>query len=308
MAKALEDLGWETIKLDTPRDLDRLEEALKKKPSLALATKADGMTEDMAHMIRKRSIPFIIWYPDPVPPEPHMIKMGKVSDFFFTMTQGRIDDYLKEGIKNVAWLTQAFEPSFFPDTPLTREDREYFGSDVAFVGNLGMLPQYRPRRQMLEQVLKAGFSLKWWGPKTPRKLKNIPFLMSKVARSYGGQFVALETFSKVARAAKVFLSLDSFPEVRLSMSVRIYTAVGCGAFYMCKHVEGIEEVMMPGKEIEVFHDYEEMIDKIRFYLKNEEKRKKIAEAGRKRVLKDHTYQVRFKTMFEILGKAGLIAP
>jgi spore maturation protein CgeB len=306
MAKALEDMGWAAICLDTPSQLDELSHAIERRPVLAITTKADGMTTDMIQEIRSHGIPFVMWHPDPIPPDEHMITIGRPSDFFFTMTQGRIPEYKAAGIEKVAWLSQAFAPSFYPITPLTPEDMAHYGSQVAFVGNLGTLPQYVARRQMLDEVINTGFQLKWWGPRPSRKLKDLPFLFSRVCRSYGGEFVYHETFSKVARACKIFLSLDSYPDVRLSMSVRIYIAVGCGAFYLCRHVEGIEEVLVPGKEIEVFHDHNEMTDKIRYYLTHEDDRRRIARAGRQRVLGEYTYEHRFASMFETLKGAGIL--
>lgn len=305
MSHALEAMGWEVIRLDTPRDLASLSQALDKGPDIALATKADGMTTQMTEAIRGRGIPFVMWYPDPVPPEGHIVTIGRLSDMFFTMTRGRVADYKRAGITRVRWLTQAFEPDFYPEKPMTSGERDYYGSEVAFVGNLGMLPQYTERRRMLERVVRAGFHLKWWGPRTPRKLRNLPFLLSGVARRYGGEFVALDTFAKVARASKIFLSLDSYPEIELSMSVRIYTAAGCGAFYICRKVPSIEEVMIPGKEIVVFDTYDDMVDKISYYLEHDEEREAIRQAGKSRVLKDHTYQKRFAEMFKALEEEGI---
>jgi spore maturation protein CgeB len=85
----------------------------------------------------------------------------------------------------------------------------------------------------------------------------------------------------------------------------MYTAVGCGAFYLCQHVEGIEEVLVPGKEIVTFRSEQEMIDMITYYLKNDKERKRIAETGRDRILKDHTYEIRTREMLRIIEKALL---
>ncbi len=308
MAMALEEMGWEVDRMDTPGDLHLLKNRLKNYPShdLALATKADGMDLGMVQDIKRRGIPFVIWYPDPIPPTDHMVRMGRESDMFFTMTQGRIEDYLKAGVPRVQWLTQAVHPDFFPLDPLSPMEEKYYGCDVGFIGNLGALPQYIKRREMLTRVVRAGFHLKWWGPRPSRKLKEIPFLISKVCRCYGGRFVYLDTFSKAARGCKIFLSQDSFPEIRLSMSVKIYTAMCCGAFYMCRRVEGIDELFTPDKELVVFDDYDEMLDKIHYYIDKADERKKIAERGRKKVLAEHTYHKRFDTMFKILKKHRII--
>ncbi len=122
--------------------------------------------------------------------------------------------------------------------------------------------------------------------------------LSNTIESQQEQIKALEV--KVAKLSKIFLAFDSMPHIRRSMSARMYTAVGCGAFYMCQHVEGIEDILEPGKEIVTFRSEQEMIDLIRYYLENDELRMKIAEAGQKRVLRDHTYEVRMRQMMEII--------
>mgnify|MGYP001617003201 FL=1 len=42
-----------------------------------------------------------------------------------------------------------------------------------------------------------------------------------------------------------------------------------------------------------------MIEKIKYYLAREDKRKKIANAGYERTSKDHTYEKRFREIFKI---------
>jgi spore maturation protein CgeB len=67
-------------------------------------------------------------------------------------------------------------------------------------------------------------------------------------------------------------------------------------------VEGIEQVLLPGKEIVTFQSEQEMIDMIRYYLEHDEARKNIAEAGKARVLRDHTYEVRIEQMFRMIDE------
>jgi len=55
-----------------------------------------------------------------------------------------------------------------------------------------------------------------------------------------------------------------------------------------------------GDEIEVYKNTDDLIEKIKHYLKNDEERKKIAEAGYLRIIKDHTYNRRFEDIFKII--------
>ncbi len=265
-------------------------------PDFIIHTK-DELPAEIFQELRKYA-KVVQWYPDPVIPE-WLPQYVEACDIFFTMSEGLIQEFKKYN-PNVFWLSQAFEPSFFKIKEITSSDIKVFSSDVTFVGNLGSKAQYLARRGALKKVIDAGFNLKWWGPKIPVKISTVPLLISKLGRAYGGKFIWGEEYAKVARLSKIFLAFDSMPHIRKSMSARMYTAVGCGAFYMCQHVEGIEEVLVPDKEIVTFHDEEEMIDKIKFYLPKEDLRKKIAEAGQKRVLKEHTYEIRIKEMIAII--------
>jgi spore maturation protein CgeB len=268
------------------------------KPDFILHTKDELPPEILQELSKFTKV--IQWYPDPVIPE-WLPPYVRASDIFFTMSEGLVEEFKKFN-PNVFWLTQAFEPSFFEIKQIIPEDIRTFSADVTFVGNLGSKPQYLQRRESLERIIKEGFQLKWWGPRIPRKLSTIPLILRKLGRSYGGKFVWGEEYAKVAKLSKIFLAFDSMPHIRKSMSARMYTAVGCGAFYMCQHVDGIEEVIEPDREIITFHSEDEMIDKIKYYLPEEEKRKKIAEAGRQRVFKEHTYEVRLKEMLSIIEK------
>ena len=82
---------------------------------------------------------------------------------------------------------------------------------------------------------------------------------------------------------------------------RIFEIPGSGGFELSGWSKGIEKLYEPGKEIEIFKSTGELIEKCRYYLKNSKKREKIAQAGYKRTLKDHTYEKRFSSLFKKIG-------
>ncbi|MBI5407934.1 MAG: glycosyltransferase [Nitrospirae bacterium] len=243
----------------------------------------------------------IQWYPDPVIPD-WLPPYVNEADVFLTMSEGLVTDFRKIN-PNSFWLTEAVAPSFFEIKEITESDVRAYSADVTFVGNLGSKPVYLPRRKYLQAVIKNGFHLKWWGQKIPRKFSTIPLLLGKLGRSYGGKFVWGEEHAKIARLSKIYLGFDARPRVCKSMSERLYIAVACGAFYMCQYVDGIEDIFMPDKEIVTFQTEEEMVEKIKYYIKNDDLRMTIARAGQERVLKEHTYEVRARQLIEIVEKA-----
>jgi hypothetical protein len=240
----------------------------------------------------------IQWYPDPVIPD-WLPPYVKAADLFLTMSEGLVNEFRKYN-PNSFWLTEAIAPSFYEITGITENDITAYSADVTFVGNLGSKPQYLPRRKYLQAVIDNGFRLKWWGDKLPRKFSTVPLLIGRLGRSYGGKYVWGGEHAKIAKLSKIYLGFDAQPHVRKSMSERLYIAVGCGACYMCRHVDGIEEVLEPDRDIVTFHSEDEMIEKIRYYLPNDDLRMKISQSGQMRVLKEHTYQVRTNQLLEIV--------
>lgn len=280
--------------------LKKIEE---ERPEAALILKGTGFDLEWNEALKKKGICTILWHPDPDIPD-WLLPLIRSVDFCFTMAEGMIPEWKEKGAKQVAWLSQGFEPSFFEVGQLSETDRRFYGADVAFVGNIDSTNNYLTRRYKLKRVLREGFHLKWWGPRLGRKLINLPILLSSIGRAYGGRFIYGPEFAKVALCSKVFLAFDRETEIRLSMSARMYTAVGCGAFYMCEAVDGIESVLTPGKEIVTFKGEEEMIDKIRYYLPRESEREQIARAGQGRVQREHTYQRRLEQMFRTVKGAS----
>lgn len=272
------------------------------RPDFILHTKDELPAEVFGELMKFTKV--VQWYPDPVIPD-WLPPYVKACHIFLTMSEGLVDEFKKINPLTF-WLSQAFEPSFFKIKEVSLEDIKTFSADVTFVGNIGSKPQYRRRIISLNSVAKMagkdGLRFKWWGPPVSISPSTIFLIYGSIGRAYGGKFVWGEDYAKVAKLSKIFLAFDSMPHIRKSMSARMYTAVGCGAFYMCQYVEGIEEVLIPDKEIITFSSDEEMIDKIRFFLPKDDLREKIANAGQQRVLKEHTYEIRMRQMCELISR------
>ena len=67
-------------------------------------------------------------------------------------------------------------------------------------------------------------------------------------------------------------------------------------------IRNLSEFFKIDKEIVTYKSFAELVEKIKFYLKNPGIREKIAKAGQKRTLTTHTYQDRAKTISkQIIG-------
>jgi spore maturation protein CgeB len=66
---------------------------------------------------------------------------------------------------------------------------------------------------------------------------------------------------------------------------RAFEIPACKGFLLAQRTQTMQKLYAEGKEAEYFSSKEELVSKIKYYLSNEEKRLKIAEAGHQRCIK-----------------------
>lgn len=88
--------------------------------------------------------------------------------------------------------------------------------------------------------------------------------------------------------AKIFINCSHFNFSNYS-SDRILRGIASSCFCLSHNYYGIESVYTVGKHIDVFNDLDELVSKCKYYLENEEKREKIAQAGHDLVHKNFTF-------------------
>lgn len=81
---------------------------------------------------------------------------------------------------------------------------------------------------------------------------------------------------------------------------RLFDLPANGVMQISDGSEYLEEFFKVGVEIERYETAEELKDKIRFYLKNDSSREKIARAGYERVMKDHTIEKRLFDLHSLI--------
>lgn len=102
----------------------------------------------------------------------------------------------------------------------------------------------------------------------------------------------------VFAGSKINLNI-SLRSIHSGIPLRVLDIMACGGFVLTNWQPEIEEYFVEGAEVAMFHSLEECMEKIDYYLQHEEKRKQIAEAGRKKVLEEFSYQTGLIKLFEI---------
>lgn len=88
------------------------------------------------------------------------------------------------------------------------------------------------------------------------------------------------------------------------LNIRHFEITGHGGFMLTYATPDLGQCFEVGKECEVFHHEEELLEKISYYLAHPDRRREIAVTGQRRTLNSHRYSHRFQTLVTLLEKAG----
>jgi spore maturation protein CgeB len=62
--------------------------------------------------------------------------------------------------------------------------------------------------------------------------------------------------------------------------------------------DDLDQFYVPGKEIVLYTTLDDLVEKVRYYIAHETEREAIARAGYERSIREHTYEKRFRKIFE----------
>ncbi len=186
--------------------------------------------------------------------------------------------------------------------------------DASFVGQ-----PHGKRRKIIKQIARRGVKVECFGAGWPSgkssqermiEIFNESRINLNLAKSSGGEYFKniLRIFFSKKNGRLRLNSLRSMADNYKSMQGRSreqikgrnFEVPGCGGFLITEDADNLREYYRPDEEIVICENSEDLIEKIRYYLKNEEKREEIAIAGYKRTLKEHTYEQRFRDIFKII--------
>ncbi len=99
---------------------------------------------------------------------------------------------------------------------------------------------------------------------------------------------------------EVYENHDPSKPILQHLHLREFEAPMSGALYFTGFTDELAEMFEPDKEVVVYRNQYELLDKAKYFLGHPDQGEKIRQAGRKRALAEHTYQIRFKQLFKDL--------
>ncbi|MFO0730016.1 MAG: glycosyltransferase [Nitrospiraceae bacterium] len=214
----------------------------------------------------------------------HSLSVVAPYNFGVTTASQAVPVYTKAGFTNVIFSQYAANPKLFH--PIVGVAKQY---DVTFVGQA-----YQGRPELVTWLKEQGLSIHVWG----QGWERVPAL-----RECSGGFLPQNEVLNVFAASRIVLGMSWTSDAKaLQIKGRIFEYASAGVFQLSTYDARLADYFAWGREIELYRDQTELLEKIRYYLVHDEERERIAQAGRARVLKDHTWTHRFEQLFEGMNR------
>lgn len=187
------------------------------------------------------------------------------------------DSLKKAGFDNVRWLPAAFYPGLYRPLPGVNKVHDY-----AFIGNEDDVV-------VRSRLTRHGFL---------DRLRYTPGL-----RGYIGNGIHGETVNQVYNESKVLFDWTIF----YNLGTRFFETIGSGGFLLMnrlRHLNGMDDLATSGMHFATYDgSFDDFERKIRYYLKNDSERDKIAKAGYDHFMSRHTYAHRLDVILREFGLA-----
>jgi spore maturation protein CgeB len=214
-------------------------------------------------------------------------------DYHFTNKRYNVEELRHLGAHNVYYFKNAFSTHVHHPVAVGGTEQNYYGADVSFIGTYA-----KDRVELIRYLADNGIKIKiWgWGPSAKKSGMLHPLI------TMTGKYVYDEEYAKVVCASKINLCLLRKIN-RDRETTRSVEIPACGGFMISERTEEQKEMFEEGVEAEYFSNKIELLDKIRYYLGNEDKRIHIAANAVKRCIEsDYSYQHQLKEIIKtVLG-------
>ncbi|MGE4292276.1 MAG: glycosyltransferase [Desulfovibrio sp.] len=260
-------------------------------PDMVLALAQAPMTRQVLKRLRSDKVLTAMWFVEDFRLFTYWKTFAPLYDVFAVIQKEPFfSELMAVGQENALYLPLAAQPDFHRPLDLSAVERRKWGSEVSFMG-----AGYPNRRLAFRELL--GFDFKIWGSDWDGDHVLAPYLQ------LGGARVSSEECVRIFNATAINLNLHSSVQVEQLVSQgdfvnpRTFEVACCGAFQLVDQ-RGLLPESFADKELATFTSLEELKEKIAYYLSHPEERQGVAEKGRARVLAEHTYAHRMRSLLE----------
>lgn len=258
------------------------------KPELLFVIGGNRILKPAIEKLKSLNIITVLWTTDPPNDFANIMHCANSYDYVFC-AGGAAIELLKGTCVELNFLPFAYDSTQHGFINVSEKDKKQYGSDVVFVGS-----HYPNREKDFNALAALDFSI--WGPGWD-KVKEQSNLYTKVKNVSGvdpEQWMKIYSSSKIAVVAHYHDGKTPCTQ----LSPKIYEAMACGVMVVSDRQADGDRVFKENKEIVYYDNPKDLENKVNYYLKNENQRKEIAQAGMKKVKAFCSYTHRMKEMLE----------
>jgi spore maturation protein CgeB len=189
---------------------------------------------------------------------------------------------------NSEYLKWCFEGSITRE--IKSKKKKY---DVVFIGGFS---HHHSKGNKVMESLARNVRVDFWG----YGVDSLPPL-SLIRKTYHGQAWGKDMF-KIFSQAKIVVNRHIGVSENIANNMRMFEVTGMSALLITDHKANLSDFFDVGKEVISYKDDKTLISSVKYYLKHDKERERVARLGQKRALKDHTYKVRMKELSKMLSK------
>jgi spore maturation protein CgeB len=263
------------------------------RPHLLLALAQAPLDKRYLAGIRSRGVITAYWFVEDYRFKTYFREIASSYDFFFHIQGDTLNQELARlGSPHGHYLPLAADPDLFK--PITDPQATApFRAEVSFMGS-----GYPNRRHFFSELLD--FDFKIWGTEW-----DLSGPLGKRVQVNGRRVTTEETVL-IYNAAQVNLNLhSSIFSNGLDLdghfiNPRTFEIASCGAFQLVDERDPLPDFFTSGVELDTFRNLDDLRQKIDFYLSRPDLRQEFGTRAREKVLAEHTYQHRMKTMLAFI--------
>jgi spore maturation protein CgeB len=156
---------------------------------------------------------------------------------------------------------------------------------VSFVGSVHPDQVHRGGVQMLERLC-SDVGLEMWGPIHAKLAQSSP-----IRSQHRGQAWGMDMYRVLAQS-RIAVNRHGDFAGGYAANMRMFEATGVGALLLTESAANLSNFFEPDREVVAYNGVDDLVSKIRYFLEHDDERRRIAAAGQRRTLADHTYRHR----------------
>lgn len=226
-----------------------------------------NVDDDVPYFLHDSMRPNVYWVSDTHRPNIQWrFDKCKKADLLFVSQQDAFLKFKQERDK-VYWLCHACDPVYH-NVPM--KEKKF---DIGFVGNV--TSKFHQKRKTMLETLSNSFS-------------NVSFVsglyLSEMARHYADSKIVFNC------------SLND------DINMRLFEGMCSGSMVLTDSIPYLFDVVNYDS-VSSYDSVKDLVEKVNFYLQNEEQREKIAKNGLEETKSKHTYEIRMKQLVDIVKES-----